>query len=153
MHDENVVQIDTGAPFLPDELLYRAVRPDDWNTKSLKETLAWVEFPRMSVNRGLFSVPADALIRFPTYGVVSFRVGDIPAQLPAVIPLGSGQKPSFFSLDHCPELGNTAHTHVLSKDDVGNERKPSPVIRSTFRESIRRRAERCITPIGTSDSP
>lgn len=103
----------------------------------------------MSVDWSRHCTPQAMVLRHPTWGVVSFRVGDIPERLPDVIEPGSNQKPVLFSLDHAPLPNNAAHTHVLALDEAGEE-KPvkSRTVKSSFREAIRRSAVVSIHPAG-----
>jgi hypothetical protein len=67
--------------FLPDEMLYRRVRPEVWDDDDIP--LDAIEFPDMSVTREKYGPPEAARWEFHNYldwGVVGFRVSDIPPE-------------------------------------------------------------------------
>lgn len=97
----------------------------------------------MSVNRELFSEPADVLL--PAHlecGVVGFEVGDVPERLES----GDGRVFEF-RVEHVPEEDNYAHSEVRvfhNAERLGG--KPPKLVRRVFRLRLREKLQRLIEP-------
>lgn len=142
--------------FPPDELLYRSVCPKDWSADGLVQRMAWVEFPRMSVFCASLGSASDAIDnpKRGSWGVVGFPAGDIPPSLKNVPTGNTPVRTFFFVLRHCPEDGKISHCDILCLNENGAEEKPSAIIvKSRFREAIRRRAQAVIQPQGVTQPP
>lgn len=129
------------AEFATSELLFLRYARDHFVGDQLD--VAAIRFPRTSVNRGLFSVPEDALFseegRYNGLGVVAFPVSDIPN----CIQQDDG--PSyFFSMRHAPLDDNYAHSEIWSNRHPGDTeyREPSKTIKLKFRLHLSRRIRR-----------
>ncbi len=129
--------------FLPDELLFRRIRPgaETVSTDTGKHpAFNEICFPRFSLNRGKYSSPEDVLKPdHPGWGIFQFAVGDIPDKLYCE----SSKFTYTFPLFHDPIQDNFAHSEIHSfSDDLkrDNPHAPSKTIRNHFRFLIQERA-------------
>lgn len=126
--------------FLPDEELYLRVNPSYYVQDLGVALLHHVGFPKFSVNRGKYSQPVDVTLPDnPGWAVAMFHVRDIPDRLESP---KQGDKPPqafTFSLEHLPENGVYAHSHVCSHAEGGTLASPSKTVKTRFREILRER--------------
>lgn len=94
--------------FESDELLYRRVQPDDWDVEGVN--LDALEFPDMSVQRQKYGPPNSARWERGNYvewGIIGFKVGDIPTDIPFQGSVIHKMKPI-----HTPHKKNYPHAEV-----------------------------------------
>jgi hypothetical protein len=96
-------------------------------------------FPKQSVNRQKYSEATDVLFdeaeRFVGWGVLSFKVDDLPASFPPEAP-----RYTFFP-KHEPLEDNYAHSVVWCDRVPGTRQyvEPSPQVKKLFRASLSQR--------------
>jgi hypothetical protein len=142
--------------FPPDELLYRSVRPEHWSADGLALRMAWIEFPKMSVYCASLGNASDAIDheKRRSWGVVGFPAGDIPMSLKNAPTGNTPVRTFFFVLKHHPENGKESHCDILCLNEEGVEEAPgAAIVKSTFREALRRRAQAVIQPMGFTHPP
>ncbi len=146
--------------FASEEFLYRRVPKDTWGDSDMWEDedidLDCIEFPDMSVTRQKYDPPDAARWergRHVDWGVIGFRVGDIPGSIPFQGAFIYKMRPV-----HKPERRNYPHSEVQvfesRRDDpqtethVGEETMPgvTPGARQEWRELLRRKCEIIIRP-------
>jgi hypothetical protein len=119
--------------FLPDEMLYRRVPRETWDETDEWEdediALDCIEFPDMSVSRGKYG-PMDAVRwekgKLVDWGVIGFRVSDIPESVPFQGAFVYRMTPV-----HMPERKNYPHSEVQVFESPWLE----PTIRTHITES------------------
>src|ERR1051326_467402 len=104
--------------FAPHEKLFRRYLPTHYDGRALTG-MAFSLSDSISVNRSKYSVAEDVLFdeanSFSQYGVLSFRVQDIPPSLPREQPTCG------FILRHTPMRINYAHSDIICNDLVNLE--------------------------------
>jgi hypothetical protein len=125
--------------FLPPELLFRRYRREDYLGNQFS-SLGFA-FPKQSVNREKYSVPADVLFsrtdEFEGWGVLRFRVQDLPAAFPP-----SNPQYAFFP-SHVPEDEMYPHSEIWCDrlPRTGEYVEPSSKgVRKLFRAFMSQRA-------------
>jgi len=93
--------------FQDDERLFRRFHPDDLEDGGISSDA--VELPDMSVNRSKYGPPEWLLLdeEFEDWGVLSFRVDQIPVEL-----IHNGQTHYTFLPQHVPHRRNYPHSEV-----------------------------------------
>lgn len=127
--------------FTPNERLFRRVPPRFFVASPAKGDevlLNDIAFPRFSVNREKYSKPEEVLQPdWPTWGIVSFRVADVPRML-AHPETG---RVFTFRVEYAPEPTNKAHSEVRTYEgDALAVREPSKFIKVKFRALLREKA-------------
>jgi hypothetical protein len=116
------------------EPLFRRYCLEHWVAGKLVD--AHFSFPP-SLNRGKYSFPEDVICSedkaFDGWGVLDFRVGDIPKQLVD----GSGRTYLFFPF-HEPDETNYSHTVIQCEreDSRGQATSPNSVVKKRFRAKL-----------------
>jgi hypothetical protein len=127
--------------FPPDEILYLRIPPLDPDDEDL-DVVTLEDIPSLpfSVNRGSLSIPEDVIENYPGWGIVSFPVSAVPAQL-----VSPGNVVYEFRLIPRVESGNRAHVDIrVFKEDgqeITDNRKMNGAVKALFRENIRRKAD------------
>lgn len=107
-----------------------------------------VAFPDFSCNREKYCEPTDVLYpSWPDFGVVEFRVCDVPRSVPPEYCLNTKVTYSF-GVEHVPEVENFAHSEVrLYKDWIFNRKnEPTSIIKKWFRGELSLRTKVILQP-------
>ncbi len=98
--------------FDAEERLFRRFRPEDLEGRTV--AVDAIELPDMSVKREKYGPPNWLLLdeAFETWGVASFMVRDIPAELTHL-----GTIEYTFGVEHCPTRNNYTHSEVRAYKD------------------------------------
>ena len=101
--------------FDPQERLFRRFRPEDMDGNSL--AVDAIELPDMSVNREKYGPPEWLLLdeAFESWGVASFEVQDIPAEITHL-----GVIHFTYQVEHRPLRNNYPHSEVRAYKDCSH---------------------------------
>lgn len=111
--------------FLPSERLFRRVPASALDDDYPLE--ASIRFPDFSVNREKYSFLEDVVLNHPGFGILVFRVADVPPRL-------SDDRRTFsFRVEHVPEEDNYAHSEVRTYCDGERGITPPRSVRREFR--------------------
>lgn len=135
--------------FAPDEDLYRRFDPDDLDGVHI--SIDALELPDMSVNRSKYG-PAEWTRLLDTsrnWGVLAFRVGDIPPEL-----LHLGTIRYSFAPEHVPLKRNYPHAEVRSYKegvhiDLKNYAELDPDLNQRWRQQLAWKCRVILKPDGT----
>lgn len=123
--------------FLPEERLFRRYRRQDYIENQFSGL--GFAFPRQSVNREKYSGPADVLFSptgaFEGWGVVYFRVRDLPTDFPP------DTRHYTFFMKHVPEENMYPHSEVWCDRMArsGEYVEPSSGVKKLFRALLSQR--------------
>jgi hypothetical protein len=92
--------------FQPDELLFRRIHPEHYIDGELQ--VAAIELPDMSVNRGKYSRPEDAIRAFQNWGIGEFKVKHVPPGISSFL----GAADYEIRIAHVPEPDNYSHSEI-----------------------------------------
>ncbi len=141
----------------PEEMLFRRVPPKLWDDEHVE--LDTVELPDMSVNRGSLGPAAWARLAdhgYPNWGVIGFRVGDVPPEFEY-----RGVYAYATRVCHSPLKYNYPHSEVRAFEAPTGPRGPeapidkklldklvdaTPEVYQRWREHIRRRCRIVLRP-------
>lgn len=128
-------------PALPDDRfrplhsLYRRCKVDEVLNGHL--TGVSIAYDNMSTNWSKYSRPWDVLFDAPNpgYGIASFRVHDLPENLPTEDPPGTPVKPHSFYPRHRPCANNYSHSEIWTyRDGVRIQNVSARTVKKEFRQ-------------------
>jgi hypothetical protein len=123
--------------FLPSEKLFRRYLPDHYDGQGFTG-MAFSLTEAISVNRGKYSIAEDVIFdengEYNKFGVVSFRVSNIPQSLPNPEPRHG------FVIKHTPYRLIYAHSDILCNNlvDLDTHIRPSRGVRKLLQTELSR---------------
>jgi hypothetical protein len=98
-----------------------------------------ISYTNLSTNRGKYSEPEDVIIDAPGWGILFWRVDQIPRDVKSDDPKATAYD---FRPGHKPEDDNYSHTEIWAyRDDIRvPEPDPSKAVKKRYRQLMSERA-------------